>query len=204
MTEKDQPNAEAVEQPEAADQPDAVADEAPGDAAADDPAAVLQRENDELKVELEAQRDRVLRLAAEMDNLRKRTRREVLDSRRFAQADVLRPLLEILDNFDRALNHAAETVGEGEGEDADIDQGARDAFAQGVTLIAQSFRQMLRDQGVQPIEAEGKPFDPSLHEAVGRQPAPEGVETDTVLAEVQAGYTLDDFVLRPSRVIVAQ
>ena len=214
MTEKDQPNAEAAEAGAAADEQvdaavDADAAEAAeaADAAADaddDPVAVLQRENDELKAEVEAQRDRVLRLAAEMDNLRKRTRREVVDSRRFAQADVLRPLLEILDNFDRTLAHAAESVGEGEGEDADIDQGARDAFAQGVTLIAQSFRQMLRDQGVQAIEAEGQPFDPARHEAVGRQPAPEGMESDTVLAEVQAGYTLDDLVLRPSRVIVAQ
>jgi len=143
-----------------------------------------------LQAELADSHDRLLRTVAEMDNLRKRTRREVLDSRRFAQADLLRPLLEILDNFDRALSHATDDTSE--------------SFRQGVAMIAQNFRQTLLDQGVQPIETEGCAFDPAKHEAVGQQPAPEDTEPGTILTEVQPGYTLGDFVLRASRVIVAQ
>ena len=158
-------------------------DVAPAEVTPEDEVALLQSE-------LADNHDRLLRTMAEMDNLRKRTRREVLDSRRFAQADLLRPLLEILDNFDRALDHASDDTGE--------------AFHQGVAMIAQNFRQTLLDHGVQPIEAEGCDFDPARHEAVGQQPAPEGTEPGTILNEVQPGYTLGDFVLRASRVIVAQ
>ncbi len=158
--------------------------------APDDP---LPTEIDALRVELAEQGDRLLRTVAEMDNLRKRTRREVVDSRRFAQADVLRPMLEILDNFDRAL--AAEAEGDADGDAA---------FRAGVEMIAQSFRQALQDRGVQVIAAEGAEFDPAVHEAVGQQPAPDGVESGSVMAVVQQGYTLGEMVLRASRVIVAQ
>jgi len=169
------------EQPEKADE--TPEDETPAEDALEDEAASLRSE-------LADSHDRLLRTVAEMDNLRKRTRLEVLDSRRFAQADLLRPLLEILDNFDRALDHASDDTNE--------------AFHQGVAMIAQNFRQTLLDHGVQLIEAEGCAFDPARHEAVGQQPAPEGTEPGTILTEVQPGYTLGDFVLRASRVIVAQ
>ncbi|MBD3220578.1 nucleotide exchange factor GrpE [bacterium] len=147
-----------------------------------------------LEAELTEERDRRLRLMAEMENLRKRTRREVTESRRFAQAELLRPLLEILDNFDRALAHAP-----GEDEEA-----TAETFQQGVEMIAQSFRQALIDRGVRPIEAAGREFDPSLHEAVGQAPASDETPSGTVVSVVQEGYTLDDLVLRASRVIVAQ
>ena len=158
-----------------------------------DPMDALRAEIETLQGELAEQRDKLLRTVAEMDNLRKRTRREVLDSRRFAQADLLRPLLDVLDNFERALQHAPEDEPENS-----------DAFRQGVEMIAQSFRQTLLDRGVRPIEAEGRAFDPAVHEAVAQQPAPEGTESGTILAEVQTGYTLDDLVLRASKVVVAQ
>lgn len=162
-----------------------------------------QAEPDELRRQLAEQQDRWLRAVAELDNLRKRSRREVADARRFAQADVLRPLLEVLDNFERALQHA----GSGGAEDgaAAADNPAVDSFRQGVVLIAQNFRQVLQDCGVRRIEAVGRPFDPSLHEAVGQAPATEEAPASgTVLAEMQAGYTFDDLVLRASRVIVVQ
>jgi len=172
---------------------DEVAED-PAEDAATDPALALEVENAELREELAQQRDRLLRAAAELENLRKRTRREVQEAHRFARAEVLRPLLEVLDNFDRALGHAADNG----------DAGVDDAFHQGVAMIAQSFRQVLRDQGVEPIAAVGEDFDPARHEAVGQQPAPEGTESGTVIAVVQEGYTLGDLVLRASRVIVAQ
>lgn len=159
-------------------------DDAPDNVVELDEAARLQQELDE-------HRDRLLRTVAEMENLRKRTRREVMESRRFAQADLLRPLLEVLDNFERALDHAP-------------DEDSAQTFHEGVAMIAQNFRQVLTERGVKVIEAEGEEFDPALHEAVGQAPANDDVPAGSVLAVVQNGYTLDDMVLRASRVIVAQ
>jgi molecular chaperone GrpE len=153
---------------------------------------------DLLRSERDEFQDRWLRLVAEMDNLRKRTRREVEDARRFGLADVIRPLLEVHDNFERALQAAADTAGA-----ADTDA-ALSSLRAGVEMVAQSLRQALFDQGVREIEAAGRDFDPAVHEAVAQQPAPAGVESGVVLQVVQKGYVLDDLVLRPARVIVAQ
>lgn len=184
-----------------------------------------QTEQDELRAQLADSNDRLLRALAEIDNLRKRSRREVADARRFAQADVLRPLLEVLDNFHRALQHAdagpvgsQDAVADSYADDPGVDDrvagdrapagpqtdAALDSFFQGVVLIAQSFRQALHDCGVRRIEALGRPFDPMLHEAVGQAPADENTASGTILADLQTGYTFDDLVLRASRVIVAQ
>ncbi len=184
--------------------PDGPADAAP------DPVMVLEEEVAQLRDELAAERDRLLRTVAEMDNLRKRSRREVQEAHRFARAEALRPMLDVLDNFDRALAHAGQNggaAGEPAADMAAADAAAADgdaAFRQGVEMIAQSFRQALRDQGVEPIAGVGEEFDPARHEAVGQQPAPEGTDSGTVIAVVQEGYTLGDLVLRASRVIVAQ
>lgn len=197
MSDKEQPSPAEERQPldEAPEAPETAAEAvAEGDADGDDAvdeSAELVSDVERLEQELAEHRDRLLRTVAEMENLRKRTRREVAESRRFAQADLLRPLLEVLDNFDRALEHA--------GDEADPGQ-----FQQGVQLIAQNFRQVLQERGVQIIEAEGMAFDPARHEAVGQAPATDDVPSGSVLAVVQQGYTLDDMVLRASRVIVAQ
>ncbi|HPF69672.1 MAG TPA: nucleotide exchange factor GrpE, partial [Candidatus Krumholzibacteria bacterium] len=136
-------------------------------------------------------RDKWMRALAELDNLRKRGRREVEDARRFAQADVLRPLLEVADNFERALQAM---------------DGSEEATAatvrQGVELIHQSFRTALKDRGVAVIEAAGQDFDPALHEAVAQVPSPDH-GTGTVIDVVQQGYRLGDLVLRPARVVIA-
>jgi len=181
----------------AGEEPDEVVDveEADDEVEEVDPVEALQSEIEALQGDLAHERDKLLRTVAEMDNLRKRTRREVIDARRFSQADLLRPLLDVLDNFERALQHAP--AAEDDAEDAG-------AFRRGVEMIAHSFRQTLLDRGVRPIEVEGREFDPSLHEAVAQQPAPEGTESGTIMAEVQTGYTLDDLVLRASRVVVAK
>ncbi len=181
----------------AGEEPDEVVDveEADDEVEEVDPVEALQSEIEALQGDLAHERDKLLRTVAEMDNLRKRTRREVIDARRFSQADLLRPLLDVLDNFERALQHAPAAADDAE------DAGA---FRRGVEMIAHSFRQTLLDRGVWPIEVEGREFDPSLHEAVAQQPAPEGTESGTIMAEVQTGYTLDDLVLRASRVVVAK
>lgn len=148
------------------------------------PEDLLRRERDEAQ-------DKWLRAMAEMDNLRKRTRREVVDARRFAQADALRGFLDILDNLERALQTSA----------AAADTGAPDAFRDGIELIRQKFRTVLQDQGVTPIEALGLHLDPLVHEAVGQLPR-DGSEPGTIIEVAQAGYRLGDLVLRPARVII--
>lgn len=190
---KDKPaQAESLTPEEAAGQAEAGqahADELPvveGDAEeGPSPLEILSAECDELK-------EKWLRAVAELDNVRKRSRREVADSRRFAQAEVLRAFLEVQDNFERALQSM------NGGDDTASCKGLRD----GVELIFQNYRRVLKDQGVQAIEALDQEFDPALHEAVG-QFEREGVEAGKVIEIVQQGFRLGDMVLRPTRVIIS-
>jgi len=188
------------------------ADVADGAAAEADAAAAVPADEVEVVVEpaaepaaepevdplaaVEAQRrefeERWLRALAEMDNLRKRLRREVEDTRRFAKADVLRAMLEIQDNFERALQSPAN------GSDTE----AADGFRAGVELIYQRLRGVLLEQGAEPIDAQDQPFDPAVHEAVGQLPR-EGVEAGIVIEVVQPGFRFDAMVLRPARVIIS-
>ncbi len=164
---------------------DAVADGAE-ETAVLSPEGELARERDDYK-------DRWMRSIAEQDNLRKRTRREVVEARVFAVADVMRDLLDVLDGFDRAL--AAETDENGDGEVA---------FRQGVELIHNRLQENLERRNLLRIEvAVGDEFDPRLHEAVAQVPGGD-LDSGAVLEIAQAGYQLGDMVLRPARVIVAQ
>lgn len=170
----------AAREPEAAAEAEVAADAA----GAGDPLESLRRERDEAQ-------DKWLRAMAEMDNLRKRTRREVADARRFAQADALRGFLDVLDNLERALQSTA----------AAADTGGPDPFRDGIELIRQKFRSVLLDQGVTLIEALGLHLDPLVHEAVGQLPR-EGAEPGTIIEVAQSGYRLGELVLRPARVII--
>lgn len=158
--------------------------ESPDGAAAPAEIEALRRERDEAQ-------DKWLRAMAELDNLRKRTRREVADTRRFAQADTLRGFLDVLDNLERALQSTAPAA----------DTGAPDPFRDGIELIRQKFRTVVQDLGVTPIEALGLHLDPLVHEAVGQLPR-EGAESGTIIEVAQAGYRLGELVLRPARVII--
>lgn len=151
------------------------------------PEELLQKERDEYH-------DRWLRSVAELDNYRKRTRREVADARRFTLADLLRSLLEVIDNFERALTSLSE---ENEAE--------RDlaGFQAGVAMIYQRFQEILLAQGLNRIEALDQEFDPNLHEAI-QQVEKEGVPAGRIIDVLQTGYLLDDLVLRPSRVVIAK
>ena len=161
-----------------------LTDEEPVEEPTPSPEELLAAERDEFK-------ERWLRAAAELENVRKRSRREVTDARRFAQADILRPLLDVADNFERAL-----------GSMASDDEATADSLREGVELIHQRFQAVLRDQGVEPLEALAAEFDPNCHEAVG-QASRDDAETGTVIEVVQQGYRLGDLVLRPARVIIA-
>ncbi len=131
--------------------------------------------------------ERYLRLAADFENFRRRKNQELTDRSRYASEDAARALLPVLDNLRRAVAHAAEA--------------GTEEFVSGLELVVREFEAALEKLGVEPIEAEGQPFDPSLHEAIG---GVEGgnVAVDTVIDEVQRGYRLHDRVLRPALVRV--
>jgi molecular chaperone GrpE len=157
------------------------------DAPADDTGPPLS-EQEALRAEHEQLRDRHLRLAAEYDNFRKRSAREWQEHRGRAASEVLREMLELADNLERALVAP--------GEDAA-------AIRKGIELIAQQLQAKLRRFGVEPIEAQGQEFDPTRHEAVLAVDS-EAVQSHHVVDVVQRGYTLNGEVLRPARVTVAR
>ena len=163
-----------------ADEPMTDAPDAPTAAAAD--LADLQRERDDLK-------DRWLRKSAEFDNYRKRIERERREQADQAVVDILQDLLAIVDDFDRAL-----TVDAGEGTNA---------YRKGVELIHGKLHDLLRRQGLKPIEALGTDFDPNVHQAVVHEESPEHREGE-VIGELRKGYTINDRLLRPAMVKVAK
>ena len=129
---------------------------------------------------------------AELVNFRKRSRREIESSINFANANLLRDLLDILDNFERA--HAAIDSGEEKGGEA---------FLEGIRLIYQRLVEVLRANGLERIPARGEIFDPNLHEAVSQIETDE-VESGRIAHVVQEGYRLKEMVLRPTKVVVAK
>lgn len=200
-----------VSENEQVETPDATSDEngTPTDAEAADTATEEQggesdrkeRSPEEqiaaLKEEQEELNDRLLRKAAEFQNFRRRMQREKKKLFRSGKKEVILPMLEVLDDFQRSIE-AAEQLQEQEDVEA-----AYESLKSGVEMVFQKFLDELGSVGVEPIEAEGEPFDENEHEAMMQQPAPEGVEEGTVLKETRKGYRLDDQVLRHSRVIVA-
>ena len=148
--------------------------------------AAENAEVEKLKKERDALLDRLARLQAEFDNARKRSAREQQDFREYALADALQSLLPIVDSFDRALASA---------------DGASE-FVSGVQLINRQFHDTLSKLGLQPIEAKGHPFDPTLHQAV-QMVETEEVDDHHVIDELQRGYKLKDRLLRPAMVRVA-
>jgi len=134
-------------------------------------------------------RDRAQRLQAEMENFRKRQQR-LADERVAADRErLLRAFLNVADDLERALN--------ADGMDAE-------SLRQGVRLTHQTMKRLLAQEGADPIQAEGEPFDPTWHEAVSTVPHQQaGVEPDTVVEVIQGGYRLGDRLLRPARVVVA-
>lgn len=189
MTEQDLPNATedvASLSPEAQSALEPPAGAA-AEASPEPPSAeALAAERDRLALEKAELQDRYLRLAAEFDNYRKRSERERLEAVEFAAAGALKALLPVLDDLERALKIQTSDAG----------------YARGVELIYQRLSETLRKLGVEPVESEGKPFDPNLHHAIERV-EDSGVEQDTVLAELQRGYTFKGRLLREALVRVA-
>lgn len=151
----------------------------------------LQAEVERLRREAEANRERWLRAVAELENTRKRFKRDLESSINLASANLLRDLLDVVDNFERALVSV----------EAEEEPSAT-AVRRGIRLIYGQFMDVLRQSGLSRIEARGEPFDPNLHEALSQKETDE-VPSHSVVEVVQEGYLLHDKVLRPARVIVA-
>lgn len=149
----------------------------------------LEEELSRVRDEAQDANDRALRILAEFDTYRRRTAKERADASERGAADVLRELLEVADNFDRALEHIGDDVPA--------------AFVDGMRLVARSLHEVLDRRGIERIEAVGREFDPELHEALSSLPDGDA-EPNTVLSEVQPGYRLGGRVLRPAKVVVSR
>jgi molecular chaperone GrpE len=135
--------------------------------------------------------DRLLRLSAEFENYKKRSSRELADFRKFANEQIIKDLLGVIDNLERALASAADQ------------EGNASSIAEGVELTLKEVLKILEKNGVTPITAEGETFDPTYHQAVMQQEAPDQ-PPNTVIQELQKGYLLHNRLLRPSMVAVSK
>jgi molecular chaperone GrpE len=174
-----------LEEQESAEAPKPAAE--PSEATPAPPAAAA-----DASAEFAELRDRHLRLAAEYDNFRRRSLKERQDLHNYANENVFKELLPIVDNLERAVTHARK-----EEQRPDSDN-----LLQGIELTHRSLLQILTRHGVVEIEAQGKPFDPQVHEAVRRVPSSEH-QPGTVVEVYQKGYKLKDRMLRPAMVAVA-
>ena len=146
---------------------------------------------DALKAENAELQDKILRMAAENQNTRKRLEKSKQEALRYRHQDILRDLADVIDNFERAIESA--------GESRDFD-----SFYEGIVMIEKQFSGMLVERyGLEKIGAEGEDYDPAAHEAMMLEESAE-VEKDTVKQVYQAGYRLHDRILRPAKVVVAR
>ncbi len=169
----------------------------------------VEADLDQLLDETKRERDEYLDLArrtkADFENYRRRAAREAQEAERRGKADLVKPLVPVLDNLERALRAA--------GIDPDADQasagsdgpGSDDGggLGHGVRLVYRELRAALASAGVEDYDPEGARFDPEWHEALATRPA-EGTEPGTVIETLEKGYRLDGQILRPARVVVSQ
>jgi molecular chaperone GrpE len=153
------------------------------------PVASLEAKIAELEASAAEAKDRHLRLAADFDNYKKRSRQEQLETIQHASAELIVRLLPGLDDLHKALDH----------KPAGIDE----AWVKGVELSVRKLDEALGAHGLEAIEAVGKPFDPNFHEAIGHEESAEHPE-DTVVQVLRRGYRIRDRVLRPALVKVAR
>jgi molecular chaperone GrpE len=141
--------------------------------------AALQAERDELK-------DRMLRIAAEFENWKKRSRKEQLDGEARVREALLKEMLEVVDSLERATSMKLDL----------------NTLLEGVNVVLRMFQKKLERHDVRPFETKGQPFDPRLHEAISQVPATD-VPAGSVASELQKGYRIGDKLLRPAMVAVA-
>jgi molecular chaperone GrpE len=160
-----------------------------------DPATITPEQLTELKdraAKADEHWDRLLRTTADLENFKKRAAREKQDAIKYASESLLQKLIPILDNFDMALSAT---------QNARTD--AVQSLQTGVNMIYQQFKNAMTEAGLEEINAEGKPFDPNLHEAVSQKETAD-VPEGHVVQQLRKGYKLRDRLLRPASVVVAK
>jgi molecular chaperone GrpE len=176
-------------------QPDAEVDPAAEPLVPVEPGTVSPEQLAELKeraAKADEHWDRLLRATADFDNFKKRATREKQDAIKFANENLLQKLIPILDNFDMALSAAQNTQTDGS-----------ESLQTGINMIYQQLKSVLAENGVEEVDAMGKPFDPNLHEAVSQKETDEAPEGQ-VVQQLRKGYKLKERLLRPASVIVAK
>ena len=147
-----------------------------------------EQEAAQWKAQAEEHQNRMLRAMADMDNLRRRVRKEQEDLAKYASLKIVEELLPVLDNFERALA-------------ADKESMTVESLLEGVNMVYRQMVQVFEKEGLSAIEAQGKPFDPHVHQAVMQTQNPE-FDSGVVVAELQKGYMFKDRVVRPAMVQV--
>ena len=167
-----------------------------GPAPASEEAVDLQGASEVLNAEIAALKDRILRTMAEMENLRRRTEKEVADSKAYGISSFARDMLTVADNLQRAqANLSAEARN-------DLSPAIK-SFMEGVELTERDFLSRLTRYGVKPMDTTGQKFDPNRHEALFELPDP-SVPSGSIAQVVETGYVIGDRVLRPAKVGVAR
>lgn len=193
--EKDFEQKEEVKEGVTSQTPDAEAaqaqENASGETTSESGEDVQAKELEEVKEQLEVQKDKYLRLSAEFDNYRKRTMKEKAELVLNGGEKTISSILPVLDDFERALQNMEKTT--------DVN-----AVKEGVEIIYNKFMKVLKENGVKVIEAKGLPLNTDFHEAIAVIPAPEEALKGKVLDCVQNGYTLNDKVIRHAKVVVGE
>lgn len=176
---------------DAAAQGDAEASKA--DLSEDTAIEQLRSELDQVRQEAADEHERLLRLSAEFENYKKRMDRQVEEFKKYANESLLKELLTVVDNLERAISST------------DVDKGVTSeaCVIEGVEMTLNEILKILKKFNVTPIEAKGKPFDPVYHEAMMQEESDEYPE-NTVINELQKGYMIHDRLLRPAMVVVSK
>jgi molecular chaperone GrpE len=186
----EEPSADATE-PSAAGSAAGEAVDAAAEGAAQDESGDASAEVARLEEELAQARESVLRAQAEAQNTKRRAEQEVDKARKYALERFAGELLPVVDNLERAL------------ESAPGDHEAVKPIAEGVELTLKSFFAALGKFNIEPVDPQGEPFDPQLHQAMSQVESPD-VEPNTVIAVMQKGYTLNGRLVRPAMVMVSK
>lgn len=153
------------------------------------PLATLQTQVEEKTREAAENFDKWLRSVAELENFKKRTQKEKADLLKFGNESLLKALLPVLDNLERAINHGRKAE-------------EKSSLLEGVEITYKQFLNILERFGIKPISAAGEVFDPEKHEAISQEQSDQ--EPNRVISEVEKGYVYHDRLLRPSKVIVSK
>lgn len=145
--------------------------------------------SDELETQLKNAEERVLRAQAEIENVRKRGQRQLEDALRYGEMNLLRDILPVLDNIERAIDASESTT--------DVE-----TLREGFRMTGSQIEKLLESHGCESIKTENEVFDPAVHEAISQQPG-NGAVPGTVIGVTSRGYVLHDRVVRPAQVIVA-